>query len=44
ARMERARTLLEDGKLKNSQIAEKVGYASPHYFSYCFRHYFGMSP
>lgn len=44
ARMERARTLLEEGKLKNGQIAEKVGYADPHYFSYCFRRYFGVSP
>ena len=44
ARMERARTLLEDGRLKNGQIAEKVGYADPHYFSYCFKRYFGVSP
>lgn len=44
ARMERARTLLEDGKLKNSQIAEKVGYTDSHYFSYCFKRYFGVSP
>lgn len=44
ARMERARTLLEAGKLKNGQIAGKVGYNDPHYFSYCFRRYFGVSP
>ncbi len=44
ARMERARTLLEDGTLKNSQVAEKVGYVDPHYFSYCFKQYFGASP
>ncbi|MFU0832344.1 MAG: hypothetical protein ACFWUC_05310 [Oscillospiraceae bacterium] len=43
ARMERARTLLEGGKLKNSQIAERVGYTDPHYFSYCFKRYFGVS-
>lgn len=44
ARMERARTLLEDGTLKNGQVAEKVGYVDPHYFSYCFKQYFGASP
>lgn len=44
ARMERAKMLLEDGKLKNGQIAEKVGYSDPHYFSYCFKRYFGISP
>ncbi len=44
ARMERARTLLADGKLKNYGIAEMVGYSDPHYFSYCFKRYYGMSP
>ena len=43
ARMERARTLLEGGRMKNGLIAEKVGYADPHYFSYCFKRYFGVS-
>lgn len=44
ARMERAKTLLQEGKLKNGQIAERVGYTDPHYFSYCFKRYFGGSP
>lgn len=44
ARMERARTLLENGTEKNSRIAEKVGYTDPHYFNYCFKRYFGVSP
>lgn len=44
ARMERAHTLLTDAGLKNSQIAERVGYLDPHYFSYCFKRYFGVSP
>ena len=43
-RMERAKVLLKGGKLANSQIADEVGYANPHYFSYCFKRYFGISP
>ena len=43
-RMERAQALLAEGQLKNSGIAERVGYTDPHYFSYCFKRYFGMTP
>lgn len=44
ARMERAKTLLQDAALRNGQVAERVGYVDPHYFSYCFKRYFGATP
>lgn len=44
ARMERAKSLLSEEGLKNYQIAELTGYSDPHYFSYCFKRYFGATP
>lgn len=44
ARMERAGTLLADKTLKSGTVAEMVGYTDPHYFSYCFRRYYNMTP
>lgn len=44
ARMERAKSLLAEKALKNYQIAELTGYSDPHYFSYCFKRYFGVTP
>jgi len=44
ARMERARNLLIEEGLKNYRIAELTGYSDPHYFSYCFKRYFGVTP
>jgi two-component system, response regulator YesN len=43
-RMEAARELLQTTDLKSFEIAEKVGYADPNYFSFCFKKYFGMTP
>lgn len=43
-RMEKARELIMDQELKTSRIAQMVGYNDPHYFSYCFRRYYGMNP
>lgn len=43
-RMEKAKALLLQGEQKNSDVAEQVGYANPHYFSYCFRRYYGFPP
>ena len=43
-RMEKAKELLLRGDQKNSDIAGQVGYVNPHYFSYCFRRYYGFSP
>lgn len=43
-RMEAAKELLRSTDLKAFEIGEKVGYADPNYFSFCFRKRFGMSP
>lgn len=36
-RMERAKQLLRQTSLKNYEIAEKVGFSDPHYFSIAFK-------
>ncbi|MGQ7280674.1 response regulator [Brevibacillus thermoruber] len=43
-RMEAAQELLLTTDLKTFEIAERVGYADPNYFSFCFRKKWGMSP
>jgi two-component system response regulator YesN len=43
-RMERARALLDDATLKIYDIAALVGYVDQHYFSICFKKYFGLTP
>jgi two-component system response regulator YesN len=43
-RMKHAVELMKHSRLKNFEIAEKVGFASPQYFTVCFKKYFGMPP
>lgn len=43
-RMEAAKELLRTTDLKTFEIAEKVGYSDPNYFSFSFRKMFGISP
>lgn len=43
-RMERAAAMLDEGKLKVYEIAERVGYRNSQYFSQVFRKSKGMSP
>lgn len=43
-RMEKALELLANTDDKTYQIAEKVGYADPNYFSYVFKRQYGTSP
>ncbi|HEY2493510.1 MAG TPA: response regulator [Paenibacillus sp.] len=43
-RMEAAKALLRSSDMKAFEIAEKVGFADPNYFSFCFRKKFGISP
>lgn len=43
-RMEAAQYLLRNTELKAFEIAEKVGFTDPNYFSFCFRKKFGISP
>ncbi|MGQ8870739.1 response regulator [Paenibacillus sp. TSA_86.1] len=43
-RMDEARELLRSTELKSFEIAEKVGFAEPNYFSFCFKKHIGVSP
>ena len=43
-RMDRAAALLRDTDEKTYLIAEQTGYLDPNYFSYVFKHHFGMPP
>jgi len=43
-RMETARAMLDEGALKIGQVAERCGYSDQHYFSFCFKKYYGVSP
>lgn len=43
-RMEKAKDLIAGTNTRNYEIAEAVGYSDPHYFSYCFKKYYKMSP
>jgi len=43
-RMEKAKRLLLDTDQKGYLIAKQVGFSDPHYFSFCFKKYFRMSP
>lgn len=43
-RMQKAKELLEQTTLKNYEIAERVGFSDPHYFSIAFKKATGQSP
>ncbi len=43
-KMESAKNMLKDTKMKILEIAEKLGYENPHYFSYSFKKYTGQTP
>ncbi|MNI91371.1 HTH-type transcriptional regulator YesS [compost metagenome] len=43
-RMEAAKELLRTTDLKAFEIAEKVGYQEPNYFSFSFKKHVGVSP
>jgi two-component system response regulator YesN len=43
-RMNAAKELLKSTNMKAFEIAEKVGYSEPNYFSYSFKKNFGVSP
>lgn len=43
-RMNEAKHLLKITDIKSFEVARKVGYSEPNYFSYCFKRYFGISP
>ena len=43
-RMEAAKVLIQTGGMKIGEVAERCGYNDQHYFSFCFKKYFGISP
>lgn len=43
-RMEKAKDLILTTAMKNYEVATETGYIDPHYFSYCFKKHFKMSP
>lgn len=43
-RLEVAKDMLRSTNLKTFEIAEKIGYSDPNYFSYFFKKNFGISP
>lgn len=43
-RMEAAKELLRNTSMKAFEIAERIGYSEPNYFSYSFKKKFGVSP
>ena len=43
-RMERAKRLLEEGKISIGDICERVGISNPSYFSHLFKEYTGKLP
>lgn len=43
-RIENAKILLTQENTKSYEVAQKVGYQDPHYFSVCFKKQTGMSP
>ena len=43
-RMEKAKILLQQGKMRTYEIAEAVGYSDAHYFSVAFKKAVGKTP
>lgn len=43
-RLKRARILLNDSSLSISEVAYKVGFSAPSYFTKCYKDYYGVSP
>lgn len=43
-RMDEAKQLLKTSNMKTFEVAKRIGYSEPNYFSYCFKRYFGISP
>ena len=43
-RLNQARLLLADGSLSVSEVAYRVGFSAPSYFTKCYKEFFGKSP
>ena len=42
--MKEARAMLTSTSMKIAEIAGQCGYSDQHYFSFCFKKYYGVSP
>ena len=43
-RLRRARHLLEDESLSIAEVAYRIGFSAPSYFTKCYREYYGVAP
>ena len=43
-RLRRARLLLEDESLSIAEVAYRIGFSAPSYFTKCYREYYGVAP
>lgn len=43
-RMETARAMIQAKGMKIGEVAQRCGYSDQHYFSFCFKKYYGVSP
>lgn len=43
-RLRRARHLLEDESLSIAEVAYRIGFSAPSYFTKCYREYYGIAP
>ena len=43
-RMEAAKTLIQTKAMKIGEVAQRCGYSDQHYFSFCFKKFYGVSP
>jgi TolB-like protein/AraC-like DNA-binding protein len=43
-RLRKAREMLQEGSITSSEVAYRVGFSSPAYFSKCFHEFFGYPP
>lgn len=43
-RMAEAKRLLSDPSSRMAEVASKIGYDDPYYFSHCFKKFYGLSP
>lgn len=43
-RMEAAKAMIQARGMKIGEVAQRCGYSDQHYFSFCFKKYYGVSP
>lgn len=43
-RLKRARILLADESISIAEVAYRIGFSAPSYFTKCYREYYGVAP